>query len=74
MVLCARSMTLIHRYLFRQISRPVLAACASLVGIALLSQSLDQLEIIVERGQSALTMLKLTLLAVPVQAGEKLAP
>ena len=62
MVLCARSMTLIHRYLFRQISRPVLAACASLVGIALLSQSLDQLEIIVERGQSALTMLKLTLL------------
>ena len=58
-------MTLIHRYLFRQISRPVLAACASLVGIALLSQSLDQLEIIVERGQSALTMLKLTLLAVP---------
>ena len=58
-------MTLIHRYLFRQISRPVLAACASLVGIALLSQSLDQLEIIVVRGQSALTMLKLTLLAVP---------
>lgn len=62
-------MNLIHRYLFRQISRPVMAACASLIGIALLSQSLDQLEIIVERGQSALTMLKLTILAVPQVLG-----
>lgn len=58
-------MTLIQRYLFRQIGRPVAAACAALAGIGILSQSLDQLEIVVERGQSVWVMLKLTLLAVP---------
>ncbi len=58
-------MTLIQRYLFRQIALPVVGACASLAGIGILSQSLDQLEIIVERGQSVWVMLKLTLLAVP---------
>jgi lipopolysaccharide export system permease protein len=58
-------MTLIQRYLFRQISLPVAAACASLAGIGILSQSLDQLEVIVERGQSVWVMLKLTLLATP---------
>ncbi|CAL1692321.1 hypothetical protein MMB232_02486 [Brevundimonas subvibrioides] len=58
-------MTLIQKYLFRQISLPVLAACASLAGIGILSQTLDQLEIIVERGQSVWVLLKLTLLAVP---------
>ena len=58
-------MTLIQGYLFRQTARPVLAACAALAGIGVLSQSLDQLEVIVERGQSAWVMIKLTLLAVP---------
>ncbi|MGV8929079.1 MAG: LptF/LptG family permease [Brevundimonas sp.] len=58
-------MTLIQGYLFRQIARPVVGACAALAGIGILSQSLDQLEIIVERGQSAWVMIKLTLLAVP---------
>jgi len=58
-------MTLIQGYLFRQIARPVLGACAALAGIGILSQSLDQLEVIVERGQSVWVMLKLTLLAVP---------
>jgi lipopolysaccharide export system permease protein len=58
-------MTLIQGYLFRQIARPVVAACAALAGIGILSQSLDQLEVIVERGQSAWVMVKLTLLAVP---------
>ncbi|WP_339928612.1 LptF/LptG family permease [uncultured Brevundimonas sp.] len=58
-------MTLIQRYFFRQIALPVAAACAALVGIGILSQSLDQLEIIVERGQSVWVMVKLTLLAVP---------
>jgi lipopolysaccharide export system permease protein len=58
-------MTLIQRYLFRQIALPVIGACASLAGIGILSQSLDQLEVIVERGQSVWIMLKLTLLAVP---------
>lgn len=58
-------MTLIQGYLFRQIGRPVAGACAALAGIGILSQSLDQLEIIVERGQSVWLMVKLTLLAVP---------
>lgn len=58
-------MTLIQGYLFRQIAKPVIAACAALAGIGILSQSLDQLEVIVERGQSVWVMIKLTLLAVP---------
>lgn len=58
-------MTLIQGYLFRQIVRPVVGACAALAGIGILSQSLDQLEMIVERGQSVWLMTKLTLLAVP---------
>jgi len=58
-------MTLILGYLFRQIARPVLAACAALAGIGILSQSLDQLEVVVERGQSIWVMAKLTLLATP---------
>lgn len=58
-------MNLISRYLFRQIAMPVAAACAALCGIGVLSQSLDQLEVIVERGQSAWVMAKLTLLATP---------
>jgi lipopolysaccharide export system permease protein len=60
-----RNMTLIQGYLFRQIGCPVVAACAALAGIGILSQSLDQLEVIVERGQSVWVMVKLTLLAVP---------
>jgi lipopolysaccharide export system permease protein len=58
-------MTLIQKYLFRQISLPVAAACVSLAGIGVLSQTLDQLEIIVERGQSVWVLLKLSLLALP---------
>lgn len=58
-------MTLIQRYLFRQILFPVIAACAALAGIGILSQSLDQLQVIVERGQSVWIMVKLTLLALP---------
>lgn len=50
-------MTLIQRYLFRQIGLPVAAACAALAAIAILSQSLDQLEVIVERGQSVWVMI-----------------
>ncbi len=62
-------MTLIQRYLFRQLAVPIVAACAALAGIGLLSQSLDQLEIIVERGQSVWIMVKLTLLALPQLLG-----
>lgn len=58
-------MTLIQGYLFRQVALPVSAAVGALCGISLLSQSLDQLEVIVERGQSVWVMAKLTLLALP---------
>src|SRR5690606_10859641 len=60
-----RRMTLIQRYLFRQIGLPIVAAVAALAGIGLPSQSLDQLEGIVERGQSVWVLVKLTLLALP---------
>ncbi len=62
-------MTIIQRYLFRQIGLPVLAALGALAGIGLLSQSLEQLEVIVERGQSVWIMAKLTLLALPQLVG-----
>jgi len=62
-------MTIIQRYLFRQIGLPVLAALGALAGIGLLSQSLEQLEVIVERGQSLWVMVKLTLLALPQLVG-----
>lgn len=58
-------MTLIQAYLFRQIARPVVAACAALAGIGLLSQTLEQLEFVVERGASLGVMVKLTTLALP---------
>lgn len=58
-------MILIQRYLFRQLTKPVLAAIGALAGIGVLSQSLDQLELVVERGQSLWKMGELTLLAVP---------
>ena len=62
-------MTLIQGYLFRQLLLPVGGACGALVGIGVLSQSLEQLEFVVERGQSLWLMLKLTLLAVPQLLG-----
>lgn len=58
-------MTLIQGYLFRQIGRPVVGACAALAGIGILSQSLEQLEFVVERGASLWVMVKLTSLATP---------
>lgn len=58
-------MTLIEKYLFRQLLVPVLAAVAALAGVALLSQAVESLSVIVERGQNATVLLKLTALAVP---------
>jgi lipopolysaccharide export system permease protein len=58
-------MTLIEKYLFRQLLGPVLGALAALTAVAILSQSLSALDIIVERGQSPLVLVKVTLLALP---------
>jgi lipopolysaccharide export system permease protein len=58
-------MRLIDRYLFRQLLGPTLAATAALSGIALLSQSLSGLDILVDQRQSPLVFAKITLLAMP---------
>ena len=59
-------MRLIERYLFRQLLWPTLLATAALGGVALLSQSLSALDIIVDQRQSALVFVQVTLLALPM--------
>lgn len=58
-------MPLIDRYLLRQLLGPTVLATAALTAVALLSQSLSALDIIVSQRQSALVFLKVTLLAMP---------
>ena len=58
-------MRLIDRYLLRQLLGPVALATLALTGVALLSQSLSGLDLIVNQRQSALVFLKVTLLAMP---------
>jgi lipopolysaccharide export system permease protein len=63
--LAMSAMKIIDRYLFRQIAGPVVAAIGALTLVAVLGQSLGQLDLIVERGQSAWTLAKVTALALP---------
>jgi lipopolysaccharide export system permease protein len=58
-------MKLIDRYLFRQLLGPTVLATAALSGVAVLSQSLSALDLIVHQGQSAAVFVKITLLGVP---------
>jgi lipopolysaccharide export system permease protein len=58
-------MHLIERYLLRQLLGPTILAIAALSIVAMLSQSLGALDIIVNQGQSAFVLIKLTLLALP---------
>jgi lipopolysaccharide export system permease protein len=58
-------MKLIDRYLFRQLLGPTLLATLALTGVAVLSQSLQALDLIVNQGQSAEVFVKITLLGVP---------
>jgi lipopolysaccharide export system permease protein len=62
-------MSLIERYLFRQLLGPTVAAVAALAGIAILSTSLGRLELIVEYGQSAAVFGRITALALPSLLG-----
>lgn len=62
-------MRTLERYFLQQVQKPVLGAVAALTAIALLSQSLSQFDLVVERGQSALTFLKVTFLSIPQLAG-----
>jgi lipopolysaccharide export system permease protein len=54
-----------QRYIFMQALWPVLVVLAGLAVVALLSQSLAQLDLIVDKRQSALALLWVTLLALP---------
>jgi lipopolysaccharide export system permease protein len=58
-------MRLIDRYLLRQLLGPTLLATAALTAVALLSQSLSSLDYIVNQRQSAIVVLKITLLSMP---------
>jgi lipopolysaccharide export system permease protein len=58
-------MRLIDRYLLRQLLAPTLFATLALTLVALLSQSLSALDLIVNQRQSALVFAKITLLAMP---------
>lgn len=58
-------MRLIDRYLLRQLLGPVVLATLALTAVALLSQSLAGLDLIVNQRQSALVFLKVTLLYMP---------
>ena len=61
----AAPMKLIDRYLFRQLLGPTALATLALSGVAVLSQSLSALDLIVHQGQSAAVFVKITLLGVP---------
>jgi lipopolysaccharide export system permease protein len=58
-------MNALDTYLFRQALTPLLAILAGLAGIAILTQGLSRLDIIVDQGQSALAFAWVTLLTVP---------
>jgi len=58
-------MQLIERYLFRQLLGPTVLATLALGGVGMLSQSLGALDVIVNQGQSALVLIKITLLGMP---------
>jgi lipopolysaccharide export system permease protein len=58
-------MQLIDRYLFRELLGPTLVATAALSGVALLSESLSALDVMVDQRQSVLVFLKIIFLAMP---------
>lgn len=58
-------MRLIDRYLLRQLLGPTLLATLALTAVAMLSQSLSGLDLIVNQRQSAMVFLKITLLYMP---------
>lgn len=58
-------MNLYQRYLFRQGLWPVLTTLGALTGLAVMTQSLANIELIADRRESAFTFLWITLLAMP---------
>lgn len=58
-------MTLLQRYFWKQALYPLLLSLSALAALALLTQSLQTLDLIVENRQSGLTFLYITILALP---------
>src|SRR5438270_473975 len=58
-------MTLIERYLLRQLTVPTLLALAALTTVAFMSQSISALELVVDQRQGLAVFIKATLLALP---------
>jgi len=58
-------MRLIERYLFRQLLWPTVAATLALVAVAMLSETLSELDVLVNQHQSLGVFLKLISLALP---------
>ena len=58
-------MSLLQRYFRTEALWPVLLSLSALAGLALLTQSLQTLDLIVENRQSAFTFFKITFLALP---------
>ena len=58
-------MPLVERYLLRQMLGPTLLATAALSGVAILSQTLSALDILVEQRQSVAVFVRIILLAMP---------
>jgi lipopolysaccharide export system permease protein len=58
-------MRLIDRYLLKQLLGPTVLATLALTGVALLSQSLSALDLMVNQRQSAVVFLEVTVLAMP---------
>lgn len=62
-------MSLLQRYFWRQGLWPLLITLSALTALALLTQSLSTLDLIVDNRQSALTFLYITVLALPQLLG-----
>ena len=60
-----RAMTLIQNYLRKQSFWPLVLTLSALALLAILTQSLSTLDLIVENRQSAATFFFITLLAIP---------
>jgi lipopolysaccharide export system permease protein len=58
-------MNLVQRYIFRQLLWPFVTAIAAFAGLALLTQSLSNIDLISGYSETALTFLKVTVLALP---------
>src|SRR5690242_15086122 len=58
-------MPLIDRYLFRQLMGPTILATSALTGVAILTSSLSALDILVNKRQTFVVFLQITLLATP---------